>query len=212
MDILNYKHIIWDWNGTLLDDVWLCVEIINAMLAKRNLAPVSRDGYREAFTFPVQDYYQKLGFDFEREPFETISTEFISQYEDRRSECSLMHAAPETLATVSQLGLTQSVLSASKKSYLKQALEEYGLSRTFMTVDGLDNHHATSKVEQGKNFIAYSNLLQSQILLVGDTIHDAEVASAIGTDCCLIPNGHQSRKRLATCGVPLIGSLSVLGK
>ena len=60
---MRYKHIIWDWNGTLLDDTWLCVEGINQALIKRNLTPISEDRYREVFTFPVRDYYKKLGFD-----------------------------------------------------------------------------------------------------------------------------------------------------
>ena len=31
----NYRHVIWDWNGTLLDDAWLCVEVLNGLLARR---------------------------------------------------------------------------------------------------------------------------------------------------------------------------------
>ncbi|MCX6282944.1 MAG: hypothetical protein NTW31_01715 [Bacteroidetes bacterium] len=73
----DYKHIIWDWNGTLLDDAWLCVEVMNGMLEKRGLEKVSLDFYRSVFTFPVRDYYEKLGYDFEKEPFEEVGMEFM---------------------------------------------------------------------------------------------------------------------------------------
>ena len=63
----NAKHIIWDWNGTLLDDKWLCVESINQALQKRNLPELSDDRYMEVFTFPVQEYYKAVGFDFDKE-------------------------------------------------------------------------------------------------------------------------------------------------
>ena len=58
---MKYKHIIWDWNGTLVDDTWLCVEIINKLLKKRNLKLVTIDDYKEKFMFPVREYYIELG-------------------------------------------------------------------------------------------------------------------------------------------------------
>lgn len=210
MEIVKYKHIIWDWNGTLFDDVNLCIEIINSMLVKRQLPEISFDEYRDIFSFPVINYYQKIGFDFELEPFESISTEFITQYEKMRVQCSLMSDALETLEQISRLTVTQSILSASKQSYLSKAVLDYGLDKTFVVVNGLDNHHATSKVELGKEFITNSMLDPSKILLIGDTTHDAEVAASIGADCCLIPNGHQSSERLMDCGVPVVESLSKL--
>ena len=210
MDILKYRHIIWDWNGTLLDDVELCIKIINSMLAKRKLAAISRDNYRKIFTFPVFHYYEKLGFNFTQEFFESISTEFIAMYEKMRNQCSLMSDAPKTLMCISQLGITQSVLSASEQSHLIQAIVAYGLDKIFVAINGLDNHHASSKIDIGKSFVAGNKLEPSKILLVGDTTHDADVAASIGADCCLIPNGHQNLKRLAACGVPVVGSLSEL--
>ena len=60
---MKYKHIIWDWNGTLLDDTWLCVEGINNSLKKRSLQTITKEIYRKVFSFPVEDYYKRLGFD-----------------------------------------------------------------------------------------------------------------------------------------------------
>lgn len=210
MNLQKYKHIIWDWNGTLLDDVALCVEIINTVLAKRKLPTVTLDYYREIFSFPIIQYYEKLGFDFTQESFESIGTEFIIEYEKKCRQCALMSDAPKTLQTISQLGLTQSILSASKQNYLNEAIGVYGLNSTFTEINGLNNHYASSKVDIGLDFVARNKLNPSTILLIGDTTHDADVAAAIGADCCLIPNGHQSQKRLASCGAPTVLSLSAL--
>jgi len=210
MYLSKYKHIIWDWNGTLLDDVALCVEIINTVLTKRKLPTISLDYYREIFSFPIIQYYEKLGFDFARESFESIGTEFIIEYEKKRSQCALMSDVPKTLQTISQLGLTQSILSASKQSYLIEAVAAYGLEAIFLETNGLDNHYASSKVDIGMDFVARNKLDPASILLIGDTTHDADVAASIGADCCLIPNGHQSHKKIAACGAPMVGSLSAL--
>lgn len=210
MELLKYKHIIWDWNGTLLDDVNLCLEIINSLLTKRKLSSISLEYYREVFSFPIIEYYEKLGFDFAQESFESIGTEFITDYEKKRSQCSLMSDAYKTLLNISQLGLTQSILSASKQNYLNDAIGAHGLTSTFTEINGINNHYASSKIEIGIDFIARNKLDPSTILLIGDTTHDADVAASIGADCCLIPNGHQSRKKLATRGVPIAASLAEL--
>jgi phosphoglycolate phosphatase len=78
--IFPYKHIIWDWNGTLFDDAWLCIEIINAMLVRRGLTRLTPEEYEQIFDFPVRDYYSRIGFDFQVEPFEKLSDEFIDRY------------------------------------------------------------------------------------------------------------------------------------
>ena len=74
------RHIIWDWNGTLINDIWLVVEIMNKMLKKRSLSEIDLKKYREIFDFPVIDYYAKLGFDFSKESFEELTVEFIGEY------------------------------------------------------------------------------------------------------------------------------------
>jgi phosphoglycolate phosphatase len=210
MPDFKYKHIIWDWNGTLFDDVWLCLEIINGILRQRNLAQLTPDRYRQIFDFPVINYYRKLGFDFSTDPFSAISTEFILEYERRRPACRLRAGALQILERNLEQGLTQSILSASKQSYLRQAVEELQISDRFVAVVGLDDHHATGKVELGRRLLKQLNLPTGQILLIGDTSHDYEVAQTMGVDCCLISGGHQAEQRLLTCGVPVLDSLAAL--
>ena len=69
---MPYKHIIWDWNGTLLDDGWLFVDVMNTILKRRKMNTITLEKYREIFGFPVKNYYIKLGFDLEKEPFEDL--------------------------------------------------------------------------------------------------------------------------------------------
>lgn len=203
----KYKHIIWDWNGTLLDDAWLCVDIMNGVLSRRGMPVITLQKYQELFNFPVIDYYVRLGFDFEKEPFEIVGTEFIDYYEERRHEVLLQKDVQTVLMAVRDAGLTQSLLSAYKQSTLDELVAYHQLSDYFLKIMGLDNHYAHSKVEIGKEWMNEMQYGNHEVLFVGDTVHDHEVAAAIGADCVLVPGGHQQREKLEACGVPVLSSL-----
>src|SRR4051812_22587342 len=102
------RHVIWDWNGTLLDDAWLCVDVMNELLLQRGLPQITLADYAALFRFPVRDYYTALGFDFEREPFERVGTAFIEGYAAREAACGLRAGADEILTGVAARGATQS--------------------------------------------------------------------------------------------------------
>jgi phosphoglycolate phosphatase len=177
------------------------------MLKDRDLAALTRDSYRAVFGFPVIDYYRKVGFDFEQEPWESVSTDFITAYESGRPDCPLHPEAQPTLETLSLNGYTQSILSASKAEYLARAVRDYGLEPFFLGWAGLNDHHANSKVEVGKRHLQDLSIDPTTTLMIGDTLHDAEVAEALGVDCWLITRGHQNRTRLEQSGVPVLDSL-----
>ena len=212
MDLSKYRHIVWDWNGTLLNDAWLCVEIVNRLLTERGKAPVTLEQYAEIFDFPVSDYYRKIGFDYESEPFEKLAIDFIEEYERRRAECRLQPGASEVLKALNDAGFAQSVLSAYNQIRLEEAVTAFGLRPFFSRLAGLDDHYAAGKAERGKDLLDLLDLPASSILLVGDTRHDYVVAGEMGIDCLLIPGGHCSKERLLSCDVPVLDSLSELAK
>ncbi len=207
---MRYRHIVWDWNGTLFDDAWLCVEILNGMLTRRNLPRVTAERYAEIFDFPIKTYYEKAGFDFEREPFEKLSDEFIEEYERRKLECPLQEGAVEILSENAGKGISQSIISASKQDSLEELMKWYNIGHLFVAVHGLDNHYAFGKVDIGLKWIAELKLPPGEILMIGDKIHDYEVAEAMGVDCILITSGHQDKLRLEACGARVVDSLAEL--
>jgi phosphoglycolate phosphatase len=203
----NYKHIIWDWNGTLINDVWLAVEAMNKMLAKRHLPGIDSKKYKEVFDFPVTEYYLKLGFDFSKESFEELTVEFINGYYQCFNKCKLNEGVEVVLKKISDMGIHQSILSASKEDVLIEKIRYFGIDKYFCRIMGLENHYAESKVEEGKEWIAELNLNPQDVLLIGDTIHDYDVSKHMGCDCLLVANGHNSYERLAKLGVEVISTL-----
>ena len=205
--INKYKHIIWDWNGTLLDDVELCLDIINGILSRRNIKTLSLADYREIFTFPVKDYYEKAGIDFNVYPFEELGIEWIEEYERKKGECKLFNGAEDVLKLLSRNGSDQSLLSAYSHEQLVEIVSGFNLDSYFAHLSGLDHIYATSKVDLGKELIKKLNPQNGRVLLIGDTIHDYEVSREIGADCLLIAAGHQNKKRLESCGVPVVENI-----
>lgn len=207
---MNYKHIIWDWNGTLLDDVWLCVDSINLVLKKYALPLISEGRYRELFDFPVKSYYKKLGFDFSRFDFGVVGGEFITEYNKKSYECEIQAGMHDILLHFAVRGISQSVLSAREHGQLAQELDYHGLLSFFDRVAGLSDNYAAGKVDVGRRHLSEIGVSPEKVVLVGDTLHDFEVAEALGTDCVLVAHGHQPGERLAQSGVPVFGGAGEL--
>ena len=206
----KYKHVIWDWNGTLLDDAWLCVDVMNRMLKERNMQPLSLEHYQAIFDFPVIDYYRRVGFDFEKESFVSLGTRFITEYEERRHECQLHEDAHKTLQWFHANNIEQSILSAYRHEPLIELLSYFNIDHFFAHAVGLTDHYAHGKRHIGLEFIKNSKHHPHETLFIGDTTHDYDVAKAMKIDCCLIPRGNHSEEKLKQCGVPVLANLDEL--
>ncbi|MDP4185721.1 MAG: HAD family hydrolase [Bacteroidota bacterium] len=200
----DQKTIIWDWSGTLLDDIHLSMNAINVVLKKRTLPLLNIDRYRNIFGFPIREYYQRIGFDFSKEPFDIPAQEYIQEYYTHVHECSLHEQALDTLSHFKQKGYRQFVLSAMEQSSLEMTLKQQNIFHFFEKVAGLDNHHAASKLDVGKHLLKTSHIENSNTWFIGDTTHDFEVASDMECHCILIAKGHQSEERLKATGAPVV--------
>jgi len=194
--IKKYNHIIWDWNGTLFDDLLLCHDIICKLMVQYGLPEITLQTYRDSFTIPVRKYYEKIGFDFQKESFEIVGKKWMDEYERRKFECRLSEGIVDILDRIKNLNIEQSILSAYSQHTLDEMVDYYGIRKYFKYVAGLDNIYAASKLNQGKKLIEQINTGNEKVLLIGDTIHDLEVAAEIRADCVLLSSGHQSRENL----------------
>ncbi len=193
---MDKQIIIWDWNGTLLNDVQMCVDCMNVLLEKRHLPRLSLETYRSVFNFPVRDYYEEIGFDFSREDFGIPAKEFMDLYHRFLPETLLFPCAEEVLEYFKKEGYRQLVLSAMEHNSLMKTLEERDILDYFDAVSGIDNIYAGSKQEMARAFLNRLGLNSLDMVLVGDTLHDREVAQVLGIDYLLVAAGHQSKSRL----------------
>lgn len=207
---MRYDLIIWDFNGTLADDVDLGIDCINTVLKRRNMALLDGvDAYREIFCFPIIDYYEKLGFDFDKEPYDIVANEWWEEYVKNEHMMKPTPNVERVLSSIKDLGITQIILSSSEIEMLRRELKMLSLDSYFDTVLGLDNIYAGGKTEMAKKWAEGKNF---NALFIGDTLHDYEAAKAIGADCILYSGGHDGRWKLESADVPIVDDLSeILG-
>lgn len=208
--MVQVRHLVWDWNGTLLDDVAACVTAINCMLGRRNLELIGRDRYLDTFRFPVQGYYRTLGFNLEEEDWDLMAREFHADYDGAAKAAQLRPDAIETLDHIKSLGTPMSVLSASETGILMRMLERTKIDNYFKSVHGLSDLYGESKLALGRAMMADLAVDPASVVLVGDTIHDYEVACELGCRCILVTGGHQSESRLRTCDCVMVAALGDL--
>lgn len=188
--------IIWDFNGTLLDDTQVCVDCMNIMLRERQLPELKVDRYREIFTFPVREYYLSLGFNFLKEPFEIPAHRFIDLYRIHLATSPLHEGTRQILQDFKEAGIRQFILSAMEHDFLIETLKLKGLMDYFEQVAGIENHLADGKLDMARRLISSLETDPEKIVMIGDTAHDHEVAKGSGIRCILVAHGHQSYERL----------------
>lgn len=195
-ELKDIEHVIWDWNGTLLNDVDHAVSIANELLTDHKLPLITREHYRQVFDFPVKKYYESLGFNFEKETFSSLCDRFVEKFMAGVHKLPLVELSEKVLHTLHKQGVKQSVLSASDQPNLDKMMKDFKIDHIFSFVYGLNDKLASSKVERGRELLKVSGVPTSKTVIIGDTLHDLEVAQALGIEAVLVGHGAQCPTRL----------------
>ena len=200
------RQVLWDWNGTLLDDLAYAIGVRNRTFPVFGLPRIgSVAEYRRQFTFPVRRYYERAGVT--DETFVAVAHAWMAEYVRGFGTVPLHVDAAEALARFAAAGVRQAVLSATRRDMLESQIARFPIRAYFTDVLGLSDIYARSKEAVGLDYLARCGVPAASTLMIGDTLHDAEVARAMGTGCVLVARGHQSRETLLTAGVPVMDTL-----
>lgn len=203
---MRYDLVVWDFNGTIIDDVELGIRSVNTMLEKRALPTVSGvEEYRRRVRFPIIDYYRDLGFDFEAEPYDRLAHEWVALYNAGASGLGPTHGAPEAIKMIHGARVGQVIISASERQMMIDSLERLGLSAYFGQILGQDNIYAAGKLDTVRAF--RDSCGAKRAVVIGDTPHDFEMAQLLGADCVLYTLGHSSLRDLENTGAALVSDL-----
>lgn len=207
---MGVTHVIWDWNGTLFDDLGCCIDVANRLLSEFDLPTL--DGvaaYHAVFKFPIIDYYADLGFDTSPTGnFERAAHRYIELYTAASKACGLHDGALDALASIKAAGLSQALISASKQSNLDAQRAPFALDRWLEGAYGIADIYAHSKQELVQTWMNDQHVSPSQVLMVGDSEHDFEIADALGAHCVLFSGGHHAREHLQGLGAPVVDALA----
>lgn len=182
--------VIWDFNGTLLDDVEVCFECANLLAAEYNLKKLENiDEYRKIFGFPVIDYYRRLGFDFNKIPYEEPANKWVGFYIEREHLIPIREGIMDVVSELKMRGLHQTVISATEKEMLIGQMKRLNIVGFFDEIYGRDDIYAGGKPELAERWRrTHPN---EKAVFIGDSVHDYECAEIIGCPCVLLKGGHE---------------------
>jgi phosphoglycolate phosphatase len=186
------------------------LNILNNLLIDNELKPLTLIEYRNIFTFPVKDYYEKAGFDFNKKSFEELGKIFIDNYELNKYSLKLYNSALDVIDYFKTIGVDQYLLSAYKQNNLEEILDYFKIKKCFKSIKGLDNIYAGGKTELGLSLRKEIQYSKEQVVLIGDSLHDEEVAAKINVQSILFSKGHQSEKKLRSNGSVVIDDIQDL--
>lgn len=192
---MRFDRVIWDFNGTLLDDVYTGVVSADRLLAAHGLPQLkTREKYLSVFGFPIIDYYRRIGFDFDKTPFSVLANEWVEIYLEEVKNAPLREGIRDVVTAFRNAGLKQTVLSMTESSMLDHQLNLLGVKELFDEVCGLNDIYAKSKLSLAAKW--RDDHKGECAVFIGDTSHDAESAEIIGAECVLLAGGHELREKL----------------
>ncbi|GAB3797463.1 HAD family hydrolase [Micromonospora zhanjiangensis] len=200
-------HLVWDWNGTLLNDLSLVVTSTNAAFASVGSVTVSAQEHRVRFRRPVSDYYAEvLGRAVDAEEFGRLDKIFHDAYRIGLTNCEL---ADDAVTAMRAWTGTQSLLSMWFHDELVPTVAGYGLTEQFVRVDGLRaSLGGGPKAEHLAEHLAAIGVDGASTVLIGDSIDDADAATAAGARCVLYTGGFTDPDRLRAAGHPVADTLT----
>lgn len=210
----DVRHVVWDWNGTLLEDLPLVVESVNVALTEHGLPSITIADYTASYTRPVRRFYEVLlGREVSADEWVRIDTVFHDTYATAVVErATLMDGAREALAAVDASHASQSLLSMYPHHLLLPLVDHFGLDSHFEVVHGLVGAGGGPKLPHLERHLEEMLHLHgddpTRVLVVGDAIDDALAAQHLGSRAVLLASGSHPRAELEATGAPVVDSLS----
>lgn len=206
---MGESHLVWDWNGTLLDDLPVVVESVSRSIAEFGFGPITADDYRDHYTRPVRHFYDSL---FARivtdDEWQVLNATFHDAYFSLANDVALSPGAREAMELLADSGWTQSLLSMSPQGWLEGIVTRLGLFDYFEKVEGLSGVTGGLKATHMEAHLGGQGLNGARVVVVGDTPDDVAAARHVGATPILFDGGSHHVEVLEAEGVPIAATIS----
>jgi phosphoglycolate phosphatase-like HAD superfamily hydrolase len=199
-----HSHLVWDWNGTLLDDLPIVIDAVNRSIGAFGVNAITADDYRDHYTRPVRHFYDRI---FARpitdEEWLRLNAGFHEAYFEAATHVELAPGAREAMHRLSEAGWTQSLLSMSPHDWLEGIVERLAITETFEMVDGLSGPTGGAKAIHLEEHLDMLEVPGESVVVVGDTPDDVAAARHVGARAILFHGGSHHMEVLVSQGVPI---------
>jgi phosphoglycolate phosphatase-like HAD superfamily hydrolase len=199
-------HLIWDWNGTLLDDLTLVVAATNVSLAGAGGPQVTAEEHRRDYRRPINDYYAHvLGRPLADGEFVQLDRSFHDAYRLGLPAATL---AVDAIEAMTAWRGTQSLLSMYFHDELIPAVTARGIHLRLSRMDGLrETHGGGPKAPHLRAHLDALGLPGGECVLIGDSVDDAHAAEEVGATSVLYVGGFTHEDILRATGRPVATTL-----
>ncbi|WP_406692190.1 HAD family hydrolase [Saccharopolyspora sp. ID03-671] len=203
------RHIVWDWNGTLLDDNHAVVSAVNSVCTLFDREHIDIDEWRAIYSRPLRDCYARLlRREITEDDWARVDELYHVAYRELLDSCGMAEGVPNALRDWADTGGTQSLLSMWFHDDLVDLVTARGLHGFFDRMDGLRTAvGGGSKDEHLRAHLKVQELDPAEVVLIGDVLDDAHAAERAGAHCILVTTGVMDRTKLATSGRPVVDSI-----
>ena len=186
------RHVVWDWNGTLFDDISIIVQATNAVGASRGWPVFDISMYREEFQRPLRGFYDKVhGRAMSDDEYRRTEDDWHDAYFELISHASPNADTQQALLAVRDLGATQSILSMWMHDLLNELVETLGMTKHFTRVDG----YSGGGLHKYEHLAAHLEALElgagHDIVYIGDSVDDVLAAQECGIGVVAVCTGSQ---------------------
>jgi phosphoglycolate phosphatase-like HAD superfamily hydrolase len=204
------SHVVWDWNGTILDDNDAVVTAVNAVCAAFGRDTIDLDYWRSIYRRPLFEAYQGLlSRELSTQDWSEIDRLYHDAYRTLLPTTRLAPGVPDELHRWRAAGRQQSLLSMWFHDELVPLVTEYGLADLFIRIDGQhENIGGHGKTDHLIEHLTALRLDPTEVLVIGDVLDDAIAAKAAGVRCVLVTTGVMTREALEASGAPVVDSIA----
>jgi phosphoglycolate phosphatase-like HAD superfamily hydrolase/ADP-ribose pyrophosphatase YjhB (NUDIX family) len=202
-----FRNLIFDWSGTLVDDLGPVIEATNAVLANYQIAPFDRESFRRSFRLPYREFYAEV---LPNISLDELETHFRPAFDNAITPVTVLPHARQKLEWCESLGIRCFILTSMDTLAFERQMDDFGLRNYFeATYSGVQD-----KREIIHEILKNHRLTPSETAFVGDMTHDVETARHGGVSSIAVLTGYNHAEILAASRpdltVPDLGVLRTL--
>ncbi|NUR58274.1 MAG: HAD family hydrolase [Catenulispora sp.] len=202
-------HLVWDWNGTVLNDFEIILRSTNDSFGDHGVPPITADQYRTQIKMPIRAFYTDiLGHAPTDEEWEAMDATFHDYYVAYERQARLSDGLPDLFRAWAGRGHSQSLLSMYHDDKLVPAVAHHGIAHHFALVQGTKQPRPARKAEHLADHLRRLRVDPATVVLIGDSPDDAAAAYSVGARVVLYAGGFAATSSLVATGAPIADTLA----
>ncbi|HZL80177.1 MAG TPA: NUDIX domain-containing protein [Candidatus Limnocylindrales bacterium] len=191
------RNIIFDWSGTLVDDLPAVLKASNFVLAQAGRPEMSLDTFRAEFSLPFTKFYDRHTPDV---PMPQLEKWFHASFRGAQDSVRELPHARDFLKFCRARKIRTFLLSTVHADYFKVQCGVTGFD-VFLDRPYTDVWDKREKIHE---ILAENNLKPAETMFIGDMEHDIETARHGGVYSCAVLTGYNTLEQLRAASPDLI--------